>query len=1385
MMGMRIQGQEVFVVVSYDFEYHTEEGKEVWMKEGEILLLLTKTNNDWWQVIRRGDRRPFYAPARYVVELRPEEGDWESGETVHYRCDNGEPLPSNIAFGMAKGVDKNGAQEKSGYFSTFLGNGNKRSSYSPSTSLQPNLAGPQSSDFGVLFGAPRFHERYRSNSMDSILVQDISRHVYNAKREDNRGPPPNFRHLGPIPVAVPHALEKRPTFDNIDKRASWSLDKSGSTMSLTTHRAPDMVYRQPPDIASPNHRPPDMSMTGLRQPDRNYSIYCNSRGLFPQTQKRMELGPSPKKPIPLPRSKIPVANANKGPSPVQVQPTQQFRTFKRSKTDLSLDALSAYKAGRAVQGIVPGRVVQGVVPGRVVQGQTMPGNKGTNLRKQSTNRPFLNKDTVRPTVIAEEQSENRDINSKLKPGSAVKEKTTEKFFTRLKGNRDKSANNKDREKKNKSVLQELNKESSKISPQGKPALKEKPVLAGIKSSDKNTVHKPNQIVRVQSESDLIIKLEEENSRNNKTTENEMKISVKVQGGKKNYKQDNSNQKTSGVKKTKDVLSNKNEVRAKSKNLNENLNSKVLNASDALTSDSVKMQSNVSIDNEPLPTPPPTPSPSLPSTPPVYPTTPSLPIVIPATPLKITTEPMSVSTNSGGFRASVDDKSTCSTSFDSLDASLEEDGWSQEWSSPPHIQSPAGSTCSKAPPSPLLGQKPSRRVSLDWGEYIDSSGRKFYFNSQTREKSWKPPRRARGSSEGCSSPTSPDPFLDLDSGESAFETSQNIEDNTKPFSSQETDDLSVPAETVMNSLGLDLVDSKIEEQVDEENNSNEEKEEQKDEDVECASSQNIPSGYEVRQEEGDNSGKYYVNMFTGVSWYTATDESGKTYYYEENGNESCWSLPNVSRTIQDHSANPSPVPRKEKEETSRRSYEMTPSSSNLSLSASISNNKIPEASETTSKTESLRRKFYFPPVSSPNFQIGNVNIVVLKQGPLHKTKLVEHGKKYRKNWCTSHLVLTDTFLLFFKEAKVFAAMQSGTSNSKPDHCVDLKGGQIEWCNSDKSKRSNVFELATVLDLRLLLQDDDFTVANDWFCDIEHVIVSLSQRELVAQGAASLTQDDRMRLRSDTSTSTLQSTKGKVGRSKSFGKMKFLASNEDVNAGSTVTIANANPKERSNIREKLRKFFLRRPAMEDLMKRGIMKNEPVFGSTLALLSRTEHGEVPAFVRKCIQIIESKPEYLTTDGVYRQSGNLSVIQKIRLQVDQGNLAILDTVDDVHVLTGALKLFFRELKEPLIPWNCVDSLISATQCPGRGAKVRGLRDVITRLQEPHRATLFALLLHMDKVTSYRDENRMQIANLAIVFGPTLMWPPASMVTTNMALNMMQQNMIVEALLTNINNIK
>ena len=78
------------------------------------------------------------------------------------------------------------------------------------------------------------------------------------------------------------------------------------------------------------------------------------------------------------------------------------------------------------------------------------------------------------------------------------------------------------------------------------------------------------------------------------------------------------------------------------------------------------------------------------------------------------------------------------------------------------------------------------------------------------------------------------------------------------------------------------------------------------------------------------------------------------------------------------------------------------------------------------------------------------MTIIQQGPLHRTKLVENGKRQRKNWSSCHAVLTDTFLLFFKDAKTFAAMQSA-HDQKPDHCIDLKGARVAWCTGDKSKR----------------------------------------------------------------------------------------------------------------------------------------------------------------------------------------------------------------------------------------------------------------------------------------------------------------------------------------------
>lgn len=62
---------DINVRVLYDFEYTTKYGKKINISSGERLLLIKKTNKDWWQVIRSSEQRPFYVPASYVKEVEP------------------------------------------------------------------------------------------------------------------------------------------------------------------------------------------------------------------------------------------------------------------------------------------------------------------------------------------------------------------------------------------------------------------------------------------------------------------------------------------------------------------------------------------------------------------------------------------------------------------------------------------------------------------------------------------------------------------------------------------------------------------------------------------------------------------------------------------------------------------------------------------------------------------------------------------------------------------------------------------------------------------------------------------------------------------------------------------------------------------------------------------------------------------------------------------------------------------------------------------------------------------------------------------------------------------------------------------------------------------
>jgi len=190
--------------------------------------------------------------------------------------------------------------------------------------------------------------------------------------------------------------------------------------------------------------------------------------------------------------------------------------------------------------------------------------------------------------------------------------------------------------------------------------------------------------------------------------------------------------------------------------------------------------------------------------------------------------------------------------------------------------------------------------------------------------------------------------------------------------------------------------------------------------------------------------------------------------------------------------------------------------------------------------------------------------------------------------------------------------------------------------------------------------------------------------------------------------------------------------------------------------LAKFLKRRPTNDELMAKGYLKHEAVFGCKLEeqKFLDEEPLKAPEFIIRCLEKIEQDPENLKTTGIYRVPGDAAKIQKLRIEIDQGNWEYFNSCDDVHVLAGSLKLFLRELPEPLLPYCFHPELVRAALGLGafKGDIVASLEVVLVKLELPERDTLCAVVRHLGRVAA--ADNKMDVENLALLFGQVLLWP-------------------------------
>ncbi|XP_048871358.1 rho GTPase-activating protein 27-like isoform X3 [Brienomyrus brachyistius] len=472
---------------------------------------------------------------------------------------------------------------------------------------------------------------------------------------------------------------------------------------------------------------------------------------------------------------------------------------------------------------------------------------------------------------------------------------------------------------------------------------------------------------------------------------------------------------------------------------------------------------------------------------------------------------------------------------------------------------------------------------------------------------------------------------------------------------------------------------------------------------------------------------FTSDITQEQWIKSVDDRGQTYYYLRDGSKSQWNLPELSMTSQLRMGNGV----NQEGASVFKNWRHTVDPSQFSSSHDDLQKFLPTHKRNVSDHDS--------DASSSGNSSEQQHHILEKAGILNKTKVSENGKKLRKNWTPSWTVLHGGILTFHKDPKSVPAGSSNKINQiAPEFTVELRGATISRASRDKSSKKNVLELKTRTGAEFLMQYDTESTISDWHRAIAETIQQLELHSYEEEDGDSLR--------------------------KSVNK-----------PGALVT-----DPEQKKVRTKLLKFLQKRPTLQSVKEKGYIKDN-VFGCPLVTLCAQERTTIPRFVEKCINAVEKRG--LDIDGLYRVSGNLAVIQKLRHKADHDELDLEDGQwEDVHVITGALKLFFRELPEPLFPYSYFNNFIAAIKISDYNEKVAYMSQLVKSLPAPNHDTMELLFSHLRRVIEYGEANRMSVQNVAIVFGPTLLKPETE--SANITMYMVFQNQIVELILNEYNSI-
>jgi hypothetical protein len=160
------------------------------------------------------------------------------------------------------------------------------------------------------------------------------------------------------------------------------------------------------------------------------------------------------------------------------------------------------------------------------------------------------------------------------------------------------------------------------------------------------------------------------------------------------------------------------------------------------------------------------------------------------------------------------------------------------------------------------------------------------------------------------------------------------------------------------------------------------------------------------------------------------------------------------------------------------------------------------------------------------------------------------------------------------------------------------------------------------------------------------------------------------------------------------------------------------------------------------------------------------------------------LNLEGIFRLCGVKTRIEHLKSLIDHDpvNFKFDHESTDVHEVTGVLKLFLREMPNPLFTYELYDSFIAATTTELETERPVVIKKCIEMLPPLNRQILHKLCVLLNKIMKNSATNKMTANNLATCICPNVMKPPTDDITIIIN-DAAQQCMLMSYIITDVQN--